>query len=62
MRTVTVSPWKLELWEVGGSPVTRAFWNHYASTDTHGLLWVIDGADASRLDESAHLLRELLRT
>ena len=61
VHTCTVKPdWKCELWEVGGAAAVRQFWMRYATPDTHGLLWVVDGTDSKRLGESAQCLKELL--
>ena len=62
VRTVTVEPdFKCELWEIGGAAETRAFWPRYATRQTDAVAWVVDGANPSRLGESAKALAELLR-
>ena len=62
VRTVTVAPdFKCELWEIGGAAEVRAFWPRYATRQTDAVAWVVDGANPSRLGESARALAELLR-
>lgn len=62
VKTVTVLPhWRIELWEIGGAAAMRPFWPRYATQSTDGIAWVVDGADAARLSESAQALAELLR-
>ena len=38
----------------------RIYWPKYATADTDALLWVVDGANAERLGESAAALQPLL--
>ena len=62
VKTATFDPdWKCELWEVGGAAAMRQFWPRYATGVVDALAWVVDGADASRLAESALALLALLR-
>jgi signal recognition particle receptor subunit beta len=61
VRTVTVPPhFQCELWEIGGAPTMRPFWSRYAKPGLRGLVWVVDGADPSRLGESGQTLEKLL--
>ena len=62
VRTVTVPPdVKLEIWEVGGASAIRPFWGRYADASIDALVWVVDGADASRLAEAATELAGVLQ-
>ena len=61
VRTVVLPPnIKAEVWDLGGGPSVRPFWGRYATYDTHGLIWVVDSADAARMAESRAALRALL--
>lgn len=43
-----------------GAEAMRKYWPKYATADTDALLWVVDGANAERLAESAAALEPLL--
>ena len=50
----------INLWDVGGQRVLRAYWkNYFESTD--GLIWVVDSNDTDRLETCKEKLRELLK-
>ncbi|XP_058123311.1 ADP-ribosylation factor 6-like [Anopheles ziemanni] len=49
--TVTYKNVKLNIWDVGGDADTRPLWKHYCS-DMHGLIFVVDCADANRIHEA----------
>lgn len=51
-------PFRLTLWDVGGQRSLRAFWRNYFE-ETDGLIWVVDSADESRLQESRDELASL---
>ena len=62
VHTVAVMPdWHCELWEIGGDSAMRPYWSRYATHDTCGVAWVVDGSDAARLGESARALADLYR-
>ena len=62
VHTVNVLPdWHCELWEIGGAANMRPYWPRYATYETEGVAWVVDGADVARLGESARALAELYR-
>ena len=47
-ETCCVSSFRLNIWDVGGQKMLRAYWrNYYEQTDA--LLWVIDSADCVRM-------------
>ncbi|GFN76141.1 ADP-ribosylation factor 1 [Plakobranchus ocellatus] len=50
----TVTPIKgvsFTVWDVGGQEKIRALWRHYYS-NTQGLLYIVDSADVTRVDEA----------
>lgn len=51
---------KLIFWDLGGATSLRSLWEKYYS-EAHGLLYVVDASDAARFDESAEVLRALLK-
>lgn len=52
-------PFRLTLWDVGGQKSLRTFWRNYFE-ETDGLVWVVDSADESRLQESCDELASLV--
>mmetsp|Transcript_12505 Transcript_12505/g.29355 ORF Transcript_12505/g.29355 Transcript_12505/m.29355 type:complete len:226 (+) Transcript_12505:134-811(+) len=46
--------------EVGGEPKTRAHWTHFLDR-AHGLVYVVDASDSTRLEESGAELDKLLQ-
>jgi ADP-ribosylation factor related protein 1 len=50
---------KLIFWDLGGQATLRTIWEKYYS-EAHGLVYVVDAADAQRLDESRTTLHQLL--
>ena len=49
----------LNFWDIGGQKSIRPFWrNYYEETD--GIVWVIDSADASRLEDCRRELESVL--
>ena len=51
--------YRLNIWDVGGQKSLRSYWRNYFEC-TDGLIWVVDSADRSRLDDCARELRSLL--
>merc|ERR1711906_47232 len=49
---------KLTCWDIGGQKAIRPYWQNYID-DAQVLVWVIDGADRRRFEESK---REFWRT
>ncbi|MBN3303512.1 ADP-ribosylation factor-like protein 11 [Amia ocellicauda] len=49
----------LTMWDVGGQGQMRTNWRHYLE-DCDILVFVVDGADASRLDEAKKALKQVL--
>ena len=50
---------QITFWDLGGQRGLRSLWEKYF-TEAHGLLYIVDSADRSRLDESRDVLRGLL--
>ncbi|XP_014244409.1 ADP-ribosylation factor-like protein 13B isoform X2 [Cimex lectularius] len=48
------------IYDLGGGPQIRAIWNSYFH-DVHGVIFVVDASDRSRLEESRSILESLLR-
>ncbi|KAL5489113.1 hypothetical protein EMCRGX_G018168 [Ephydatia muelleri] len=49
------------VWDIGGQDKIRPLWRHYF-VGTHGLMFVVDSADANRLDEAREELGWLLNS
>lgn len=50
----------MNIWDVGGQRSLRSYWkNYFESTD--GLVWVVDCADAGKLETCASELHDLLK-
>ena len=44
----TLRSFRLNIWDVGGQKMLRTYWrNYYEQTDA--MLWVVDSADAARM-------------
>ena len=50
---------KLTVFDVGGQDKIRKLWHHYTQ-DMDGLVWMVDSADVSRLQESKDELLKIL--
>jgi len=50
---------KLIFWDLGGQSSLRAIWEKYYS-EAHGLIYVVDSADPSRVEEARAVLQQLL--
>mmetsp|Transcript_54103 Transcript_54103/g.114928 ORF Transcript_54103/g.114928 Transcript_54103/m.114928 type:complete len:188 (+) Transcript_54103:95-658(+) len=49
IKTLEHKNYQLNVWDVGGQKTIRAYWRNYFER-TDGLIWVVDSADASRLE------------
>ena len=49
----------LVMWDVGGQEKIRALWHHYF-VKSHGLIFVVDSCDSSRIPEARKELQKLL--
>jgi small GTP-binding protein len=49
----------LTIWDVGGQTKIRPLWRHYYQ-GSHALIWVLDSADAERMDEAREELHGVL--
>ncbi len=59
IKTVAQAGFKLNVWDIGGQKAIRPYWrNYFESTDV--LIYVIDSADARRLEETGMELALLL--
>ena len=50
----------LTVWDVGGQEKIRILWKHYYKK-TDGLIYVVDSADINRIEESAEILKEIMK-
>lgn len=50
---------KILLWDLGGAPGLRPIWDRYAG-EAEALIWVIDSADRSKLEDARKTLKMLL--
>jgi len=50
----------LTVWDVGGQEKIRILWKHYYEK-TDGLIYVVDSADINRIEESAEILKEIMK-
>ena len=49
----------LNIWDIGGQKTLRSYWRNYFE-QTDALVWVVDSADARRLQDCAEELHKLL--
>jgi len=49
IKTLEHKNYQLNVWDVGGQKTIRAYWRNYFER-TDGLIWVVDSADAARLE------------
>ncbi|DBA02055.1 TPA: hypothetical protein N0F65_000302 [Lagenidium giganteum] len=49
VETIRFEKYKLNIWDVGGQDSLRPYWRHHF-TGTQGIIFVVDSADAKRLD------------
>jgi ADP-ribosylation factor-like protein 2 len=50
IKTLEHRGYKLNVWDVGGQQTIRSYWRNYFE-QTDGLVWVVDSADARRLQD-----------
>lgn len=50
----------LLVWDLGGQEPLRPIWDRYIQ-EADALIWVVDTADSTRLDESRDVLREVIK-
>lgn len=59
IKSIEQSGYKLNVWDIGGQRAIRPYWRNYF-TDTDVLIYVIDSADAKRVEEAGVELEQLL--
>jgi len=59
IKTMAFKEFMLNIWDVGGQKTLRSYWrNYYEQTD--GMVWVVDSADARRVQDCREELHKLL--
>ncbi|EEB05956.1 ADP-ribosylation factor Alp41 [Schizosaccharomyces japonicus yFS275] len=59
IKTIELSGFKLNIWDIGGQKTIRNFWrNYFEATDS--IIWVVDGLDEDRLHTCKNELQKLL--
>ncbi|XP_051169912.1 ADP-ribosylation factor-like protein 13B [Leptopilina boulardi] len=60
-RTVTLKykTCKIKIYDIGGGPQIRSIWKKYYS-DVHGIIYVVDASDLSRLSESREVFNDVI--
>lgn len=59
IKSLEASGFKLNVWDIGGQKTIRPYWrNYYDSTDA--LVYVVDSADAERVEECKEELHSLM--
>lgn len=59
IKTLDFNEYKLNIWDVGGQQTLRSYWRNYFE-ETDGLIWVVDSADTTRLQDCKNELQKLL--
>ncbi|GBG29462.1 ADP-ribosylation factor [Hondaea fermentalgiana] len=60
IKSIQSAGFKLNVWDIGGQKTIRPYWrNYYDNTDA--LVYVVDSADRSRIDEAQEELASLLK-
>ncbi|CDR95526.1 ADP-ribosylation factor-like protein 2, putative [Babesia bigemina] len=59
IKTLEHDGYQVNIWDVGGQKTIRSFWRNYFE-NTDALVWVVDSADAMRLEDSRSEIEELL--
>ena len=59
IKTLSLNPYCIHLWDIGGQRSIRPFWRNYFE-ETDGIVFVIDSAAPHRFQESVRELTELL--
>ena len=60
IKTLEHKGYNLNIWDVGGQKSLRSYWRNYFET-TDGLIWVVDSADARRMQDCKKELHSLLQ-
>lgn len=50
---------RLLVWDLGGAKALRSIWQRYVQ-EAKAIIWVVDAADPSRMDDSKQTLRQLV--
>jgi ADP-ribosylation factor-like protein 8 len=59
MRKITKGRVSMKLWDVGGQVRFRSMWERYCR-GVNAIVYVVDAADAARVQEAAGLLHDLM--
>ncbi|KAJ9600142.1 hypothetical protein L9F63_009552, partial [Diploptera punctata] len=57
--SITHQGYNVTIYDLGGGPQIRGIWHRYF-VDVHGIIFVVDASDVSRLDEGREVLENLL--
>lgn len=60
IKTFEIDGYTLNIFDVGGQKTLRSYWRNYFE-ETDGLIWVVDSADAGRLQQCKQELDQLLK-
>lgn len=60
IETLRMTGFKLDVWDIGGQKALRPFWKQYFEP-AQAVIYVIDGSDTSRLEESGVALFDILK-
>lgn len=60
IKTLRFGGYTLNIWDVGGQKTLRSYWRNYFE-QTDAILWVVDSADARRLEDTVLELHNLLK-
>ena len=59
IKTLQHKEYTLNIWDIGGQQTIRTYWRNYFEV-TDGIVWVVDSADAWRMDTCRDELKKLL--
>ena len=59
VETIEYKNLSMMIWDLGGQDKIRILWHHYFENN-HGIIFVVDSTDASRLDEAKEELYKTL--
>eukprot|EP00357_Protocruzia_adherens_P028964 CAMPEP_0114996728 /NCGR_PEP_ID=MMETSP0216-20121206/14488_1 /TAXON_ID=223996 /ORGANISM="Protocruzia adherens, Strain Boccale" /LENGTH=168 /DNA_ID=CAMNT_0002360997 /DNA_START=216 /DNA_END=722 /DNA_ORIENTATION=- len=57
---IKVGKSEIVFWDLGGGSRIRDIWSRYYH-DAHGIVFVVDGSDPSRLQEASQILKQMLQ-
>lgn len=60
MRKITKGRVNMKVWDVGGQPRFRSMWERYCR-GVNAIIYVVDSADLSKIDEARKLLHDLMQ-